>query len=172
MEAFRTNPNYPDCEFGDQGTIRMIENLRARPAHHSSQGRYLVVRCRDAAGELKRNYVHRFICETYHPNPDNRKCIDHINGDNTDNRASNLRWCTAAQNTWNSKVSTRNTSGFKGVSWSKAGKSWHAHITINNLFRSIGYYKDKRDAVGARRAVAHNLMGEFVAANERGTLLL
>ena len=172
METFRTNPQYPDCEFGDHGTIRMIETQRVRPAHRAAQGQYLVVRCRDTAGELKRNYVHRFICETYHPNPNNCKCIDHIDGDNTNNRADNLRWCTAAQNTWNSKVSTRNTSGYKGVSWSKAGKSWHAHITINNHFRSIGYYKDKRDAVVARRAVAHILMGEFVAANERGTLLL
>ena len=170
METFRTNPQYPGCEFGDQGTIRMIENLRARPAHHSSQGRYLVVRCRDAAGELKRNYVHRFICETYHPNPNNRKCIDHINGDNTDNRASNLRWCTAAQNSWNSKVSVRNTSGFKGVSWNAARRMWHAHITVNRLFTSIGYYREKRDAVVDRNAVARVLMGEF--ANERGNIVI
>ena len=45
------------------------------------------------------------------------KGIDHKNGIRTDNRICNLREATASQNGANKGRLTRNTSGFKGVSW-------------------------------------------------------
>ena len=43
--------------------------------------------------------VHRLVAKTFLENPDNLPVIDHISGIKTDNRASNLRWCTVQQNT-------------------------------------------------------------------------
>jgi len=42
--------------------------------------------------------VHRAVAELYVPNPDNKPCVDHIDGNKHNNRADNLRWVTWSEN--------------------------------------------------------------------------
>ena len=51
--------------------------------------------------QLCNKYLHRIVAELFIPNPENKSYIDHINTIITDNRAVNLRWVTAKENSNN-----------------------------------------------------------------------
>ena len=56
----------------------------------------LILKDRNHIG--KNHSVHILVAKAFIPNPENKPCIDHINGDRSDNRVENLRWCTVAEN--------------------------------------------------------------------------
>ena len=43
-------------------------------------------------------YVHRLVAETYIPNPNNCRTVNHKNGIKDDNRVDNLEWATRRKN--------------------------------------------------------------------------
>jgi hypothetical protein len=87
--------------------------------------------------------------------------IDHINGNKSDNRISNLRLATRSENCRNSKLSPLNTSGSKGVSWNKARNKWTAQIKINGRQKHLGVFKNVEDAKSAYAIAAVASYGEF-----------
>jgi len=91
--------------------------------------------------------------------------VDHINGNPLDNRKSNLRICTHAENSNNTGPRKNNTSGYKGVYWAKRNKRWLAQITHNGKQVYIGHYKDKEEAARAYDAKAKELHGEYAYLN-------
>lgn len=48
------------------------------------------------------------------------------------------------------RLSSNNTSGKKGVCWSKREKKWQSEIMIKGKSIFLGYYADKQDAINAR----------------------
>lgn len=72
--------------------------------------------------------------------------IDHENGAHDDNRLSNLRECSNAENGQNRVKNSNNKSGFVGVSFDKPSKKWRAQIMADGRQRTIGYYEDVVDA--------------------------
>jgi hypothetical protein len=86
--------------------------------------------------------------------------VDHINGDRTDNRWSNLRDCSRAQNNQN-LTTMRGHSGFRGVHWDKRFQRWKASIKANGLRYNLGSFASKEDAINARLKASKELHGEF-----------
>ena len=75
--------------------------------------------------------------------------IDHISRERNDNRMSNLRNCTAADNAANRSMHSNNTSGFTGVSWDKEKKKWFAQVTMHKRAIPLGYFDCAREASAA-----------------------
>lgn len=86
---------------------------------------------------------------------------DHINRSRADNRISNLREATYAQNQQNKQKSYYNTSGYKGVFWVPSCGNWRARIRLNGKRMSLGSFVTAEEAHAAYCAAANDLHGEF-----------
>lgn len=91
--------------------------------------------------------------------------IDHIDGNKLNNRIENLRICTHNQNQHNQGIRASNKSGYKGVSWMKSVKKWHAQICCNSKVTHLGLYTCKIEAAKAYDEAAKQLHGEFAWLN-------
>lgn len=87
--------------------------------------------------------------------------IDHINRNKKDNRISNLRLATNAQNGRNLPIKKNNKSGHPGVSWDNITNKWRATIKVNYKQKNLGRYTDYNEAVGVRVAAEKKYFGEF-----------
>jgi len=47
----------------------------------------------------KTKYVHRYLAEKHIPNPKNKCCVNHIDGNPSNNSLDNLEWVTYLENT-------------------------------------------------------------------------
>jgi DUF4097 and DUF4098 domain-containing protein YvlB len=77
--------------------------------------------------------------------------IDHINHNRGDNRIKNLREVSHQENVKNRSRPRNNTSGHVGVHWYKGQKKWCANIESNGKKIYLGSFKEKEDAVKARK---------------------
>jgi hypothetical protein len=87
--------------------------------------------------------------------------IDHINGDRSDNRISNLREASQSQNNGNCRKRGNNVSGYTGVFWNTRHAKWQAQIAMNGRNNYIGLFSDIEEAVAARKAAAKRIHGDF-----------
>jgi hypothetical protein len=91
--------------------------------------------------------------------------VDHINGDTLDNRKTNLRVCTRAQNCINKRKRSLTSSRYKGVSWHKRGKRWGVSCQVDKKPKWIGSFACEKEAALAYNAAAISLHGEFATLN-------
>lgn len=127
-------------------------------------GRFYVVRRlpNEACGKRgKIQQMHRLLSGA-----EPGELVDHVNGDSLDNRRSNLRKCSAPQNTSNRSRTRRSTSGFKGCYWSKLERKWKASIGVSGRVINLGTYPAKISAAIAYNIAAVQLHGEFARLND------
>lgn len=142
-----------------RGIIRKVDsiyisdmgNIKGRKLFNNSDG-YLFFHYKN------KNYmIHRVVAELFIPNPDNKKCIDHINTIRTDNRVENLRWCTIKENNNNpltiqkyKQSNRKNAKIANKISAKKLSKSVQC-IETGEIFNSTkdaeNFYKLKDDSV-------------------------
>ena len=120
-------------------------------------------------GKSKNESIHRLVAKYFIENVDNKYAVNHRDGDKKNNKITNLEWCTQSENeihaskeilklnNFNKKTS-KNTSGFVGISRKKRGKllMWYAYCNFNKKTHFIGYFNKIEDAVNARIEYMNN----------------
>ena len=84
--------------------------------------------------------------------------IDHINRIRNDNRLCNIRDVTPSENIHNASDNSRNTSGYRGVTWNCQSKKWQAQTMVRYKYVYLGLYDCPKEAfavVDAKRRELH-----------------
>jgi hypothetical protein len=89
------------------------------------------------------------------------QCIDHIDGNRSNNLIENLRSADRSQNNFNQRISSKNTSGVKGVHWNKAKQKWMASCKSYKKSKHFGYYPSLEEAKFAIESFRKIFHGEF-----------
>ena len=108
-------------------------------------------------GQKKTVYLHKLIFGEVPPG----YVVDHINRNVLDNRKSNLRLATVAQNNRNNDQRKYSTSGRKGVSWYSKLDCWRVAISVDGKKKHLGYYATVEEAAEAYTEAALKLYGEY-----------
>ena len=98
-EVFRDIKGFEgQYQVGNLGTVISMSYFgvdRIKPLkqvkHHCG---YMVVKL----GEKNWSMVHRLVANAFIPNPENKRCVNHIDGNKQNNAASNLEWATHKEN--------------------------------------------------------------------------
>ena len=106
--------------------------------HHAGSGYLFVTLYKN--GKREQFNIHRLVAKHFVPNPDNKPCVDHINGIKTDNRACNLRWCTHKENS-NNPVTREYMKSIVDKTRVVGEK--------NTFSRKVGQYNEKDELIAA-----------------------
>ena len=98
-------------------------------------------------------------------NPKDGKLVDHRNCNSLDNRKSNLRFATRAENNCNRRKQKNTTSQYLGVCFDKRIKNWVGVVVHNKKRYWLGRFDSEIEAAKAYDEAAKKHFGEFARLN-------
>ena len=163
-EEWRTISGYLKFQVSNLGNVRDVRTRKFKPPTFSGNG-YLAVRLREEGNASARHRIHRLVAEAFIPNPDGKRCVDHINHDKNNNTITNLRWATMKENGNNRLKSSNTTSIYKGVYWERKYSKRRAQLKVDGKRKHLGYYHDEVEAAQQYDRAAIIYFGEYAKTN-------
>ena len=137
QEIFRSVPGYEGLySISDMGTLKT----------HKRQGtdERVIIGYKDRTGYLRATLmkngegksfaVHRLVCMAFLDNPENKRTVNHKNGNKTDNRLENLEWMTHSENHLHSYEQLARKSSMSG----KSGALHHNAKSVTKICKTTG----------------------------------
>ena len=154
-EEWRRIDGFINYQVSNIGRVRNANTGRILKPGWGTGGYLKVTLCKDRKKFTCR--IHKLVANEFIDNPNNKKCIDHINNDRVDNKVTNLRWATYSDNNRNKPKKQNTSSQYLGVDWHKQKKKWRCQINDDNKRKHLGYFETEKDA-----GLAYN---KYVSAN-------
>ena len=147
-ECWRSINNYLNYQISNIGRVRnCLTGRMLRPGQDKS-GYYQVSLCEN--GKKRSHRLHKLVAQEFLENPEEKRCVDHIDGDRANNCVSNLRYASHQENQMNKrKTTTDTTSKYKGVYWNRDKSKWHSRVWIDRKSTHLGLFDDEKEAARA-----------------------
>lgn len=98
MEQWKNIVEATNYEVSNLGNIRNTKSGQILNPGVAGNGYKQVSLKMIATGKFEKRYVHRLVAQYWIDNPENKREVNHINLDRTDNRVENLEWITSSDN--------------------------------------------------------------------------
>lgn len=85
---------FENYQISDTGIIKSTDKL----LKFGNNGKGYLFVCLSKNGKTTRFYVHRLVASHFILNPENKKTVNHKDGNKSNNCVSNLEWCSQKEN--------------------------------------------------------------------------
>ena len=127
-------------EHGDRYEINRLGQIRNKTTMHILRTMKSMATGYDQCSIYDKDYkkkchvrVHRMVCGTFHQNPENKPCVDHIDRNKRNNRADNLRWVTYKEN-------MQNLNPKESIQHIRHIEKWEVCYTIEGVVKRKMFY--------------------------------
>jgi hypothetical protein len=163
-EIWASINGYLNYEVSWFGRVRNTKTGRILKCRVCSNG-YAAVNL-SKTGVVKTHFIHQLVAREWVGNPETKRCVDHIDGNRTNNHYENLRYATHSENARNKNKRANTTSMYYGVSWQKKSGKWRAQIQIEGKRKNLGFFTDEKQAAEVFNMAAQKHYKEFAKLNE------
>lgn len=93
MEIFKVIKEFPNYQISNLGNVKNSKGELMVVGKRKSNSGYIQIRFY-YNGKYHYRYIHRLIADTFIPNPNNYRTVNHIDGNKTNNVVTNLEWAS------------------------------------------------------------------------------